>query len=716
MRILCFALPALSLLLLFALAAAQTERTQRPAGAYSGPGGLSLAVPTGWQATAAGDSGVVLRPVSGTAWPIEAVVWPVPEGGEASPAAAAAAQETALCRLAPYARSSQEAFTALDGRQGLLIMGQVQDRDGQLLDSVFVAYASLQRFAVVGTFGAAGSASEVVRGDFGLVARSLVFDEAGGPASTPLPVLPPAVAVNPTTSAPAPVHHGVLPVLPGSPTPDQPSAPAPSEVTGARTPAPSPAAPPPTPSREPVVVVTTPARPAAPDVSPAAPEASSVLQTHVSPTGYRLDVPPDWQVRLVAGRIEAVAPGTAGATVPRAAAFIWPWMRVGAGQDPVAVARQLLRSWDLVDGAADGLAARQTGYAAVLGGTVGRAADTRRLVACCSVASDCALLSGFICEPGDFTEQAPLLVEILASFSGGPWWAGSSVAAGRGRETWTDPDESGLQVPVPAGWKLRGKLQEANGLATLSLEGLSADQTLRVAWHQPALPLYRELTAVLADLGWREGDRYQEGGETTPLRVMPRLTPEEYLSRVWLAAGPRAMDRPSLDVVQRSQNVAMLVAGGEGLVAWAHDAATPGRQRLCLVATGPAPKQVSGGVWQASVMECEAPEGQLAQAAEALRSMVEGAQQQPGGTGHVRAGDIADLQQRARQALAALEGVTPQAEGAVAVLARLQRAGQGSPWVMPALALEPWQKARLQVQSLHPVGDALPELAAEFWK
>lgn len=703
------------------LAMAQTAPTSTPSGQYGGPGGLQLTVPPGWEAFGAGDKGIVLRPRAGSAWPIEAVAWPVPPGGEASPAAAAAAQETALLRLAPYARTGQEAFTALDGRQGLLVTGQVRDRDGQLLDSVFVAYASTERFAVVGTFGPAGTAEELVRGDFGIVARSLVFDAspAEPPRTAPLPVLPTTPTADPhvTTARPLPVVHGDgLPVVP--PAPSANPLPAPDPGAGSAVPTPSRSLPPPPAGSAPATVTTTAPTPPPPaqDTSAASPASPVRLRTLVSPTGYRLDVPSDWQVRLVAGRLEVVSGATTGAGVPPVAAFFWPWMRLGAGQDPLTVARHLLRGWDLVGGAADGLAGRRAGELAILAGTVGRGDQVRRLVACCSVASDCALLSGFICEPQRFAEQAPLLVQVLASFSGGPWWAGDAAAPLQGRETWVDPDQHVLQVPVPAGWKLRGTLKAGLGLAVLNLEGMSADQSLRVGWYQPALPLYRELTPVLADLGWREGDRYQDAGEAIPLRVMPKLTPQEYLTRVWLATGPWAMQQPQLDMLQNSQEAAAMVAGGEGLLVWARDAALPGRQRLCLVATGLPPDMSSGGVWQACVIECEAPEGQLAQAVEGLRLMVDGAQPLPGGAGQVPTERITDLLRAARTALAGLKDVVPQAGEAVAVLARLRKAGQGSPWVMPALALEPWQKARMQVQSLHPVGAALPELTLGFWK
>ncbi|NPV45848.1 MAG: hypothetical protein HPY69_02720 [Armatimonadetes bacterium] len=712
---------AVGLEVISSLAVAQTAPTPSSTGEYAGPGGLRLAVPPGWEALAAGDKGVVLRPLAGAAWPIEVVAWPVPPGGEASPAAAAAAQETALCRLAPYARSGQEAFTALDGRQGLLITGQVRDPDGQLLDSVFVAYASTQRFAVVGTFGPAGTARELVGGDFGVVARSLSFDSSPAPPArtTPLPVLPTPAPLGhpPATTPPLPAAQSDgLPILPPASSNDPLPTPEPGALAGVRSPSPNPPPPPAASDQAPVATTSPASLPAGQDVSATPSALPGRLRTYVSPTGYRLDIPGDWQVRLVVGRLEAVAGDTGGAAVPRTAAFFWPWMRLGADQDPLLVARHILRGWDLVGGAADGLAARRTGEIAVLAGTVGRGDEVRRLVACCSVASDCALLSGFICEPQGFVEQAPLLVQILASFSGGPWWAGASAVAPRGRETWVDPDQQALQVPAPPGWKLRGKLQAAHGLAVLNLEGLSADQSLRVGWYQPVLPLYRELTQVLANLGWREGDRYQEAGETAPLRVMPRLTPKEYLTRVWLAAGPRAMQQPQLDMVQASQEVAAMVAEGEGLVVWARDAAPAGRQRLCLVATGLPPGQNSAGIWQASVMECEAPEGQLAQAVEVLRSMVEGAEQLPGGDAQVPLDSLAELLRTARAALMGLGAVVPPAEGAVPVLARLRKAGQGSPWVMPALALEPWQRARMQLQSLHPVGAALPELTPGFWK
>lgn len=681
---------------------------------------LRVTPPPGWQATLVAGQGAVLKPPDANAWPVEIALWPVPEGAQATPAAAAAAQETALFRLAPYARTSQRDFTTRDGRAGLTVFGQMKGADGQVRDSVFIAFAEGGKFVVLGTFAEAGQGPAAAAGEFDTIARSLVFVAPPPPPAelpaapvAPTPATVPGDPVKPAMPAPTPVTTpgDALPTLP--PALPAPAAPAPTAPA-----APTPAGPSPQPAVPAAETTkTSPGREITiPPVTPAAtPGTTSALTASLN---FRLQVPADWQVRVTDGRVEATAPPAAG-TAPDTGVFCWLWGGLSPEAEPLRLARQCLEGWDLVGANAAGLAGRTVGRQGYLAGTLGPGAAPRRFVACCAISGDTALLSGFYCPPESFATRAPELVKILASFAGGPWWGRASDTKPRpAAGLWTDPDYGVLQVPVPAGWRLKGKLARVNGQWTIALEGVDeADRRCSFAWYQPLQPFYHELTPVLVNLGWREGDRYSSNPGETPARVLNRLEPEEALRRQVLAQGPGQLADVQVEGLPSPEAAQLLTGANASGASYRLQGTSNGavRERYCLVAVADAPEPADAGSWQIAVLQAEGPTGAGGTAAEVLRGVVAGAGVGPGSPG-VPVATVQDLLRRAQTALRALPEPAPRPEGAFPVLAHLTERGTGGLWLVPPLGLDCWQRLARLEGGLTSGGLTMPELAPDFWK
>jgi nucleotide-binding universal stress UspA family protein len=679
-------------------------------------GRYQLTPPPGWTVKDLGETGMLLQPPEPAAWPLEIAVWPIPGGGQPAAVAAAAAQETALYRLAPYARTAQEDFVAGDGWSGLAVTGQIRHPDGKPRESVFVAFADEARFLVIGTFCEPGGAAQILHGDLGSVARSLVRltppPVAPAPPPGPAPVLPPARETPPPVAGP-PVPPLVTPgeaPLPTLPAP-LPTLPAPPAATGPKA-TPEPAALPLLPTLPPPVtppVTPAPVPPVTPE--PATPAPPQWISETPAP-GLRVSHPADWRAVLINGRAE-VRPAAAGAEPPATCgAFYWPWGRVPVGMGAAELARRVLGEWELVGAAAAGLAVRPEGAGVVLAGTVGPAPARRRLVAYCVVNGQAAALTGLYCAPEEFAARAPDLARVAASFTGGPWWLQAPREA-RGLTTWVDMDFGVLQVPTPPGWKIEGSVARANGVWGLRLQAVSADGRLAARWAQPALPFARELTPVLANLGWQEGDRYVNAPGEEALRVMRRLSPEAFATQVWLAQGGPLRGEVTVEETQARPEVATLAPGaqGQGAQVRLRTAGPQGPgQRLCLVAVADAPEIVGAHCWQGAVLEAEGPVGQAEQALAALRTMVSGAEVAPGNPA-VPVEALADLLRRARLAVSGLPAPAGETPGLAAVLTALGPAGQGTAWAQPPQALALWPATAAAF-----VSTTVPELGADFWK
>jgi len=402
-------------------------------------------------------------------------------------------------------------------------------------------------------------------------------------------------------------------------------------------------------------------------------------------------------------------------------ALIWPLAQLQAGQDPAALARDLLARIALVGDRAADLRARTDEGVAVLAGEVGPPEAPWRLVACSFVQRDQGLLTALAARPENFAGALPGLLHVLGTFSGGPWWAD---LPGSGGALWQDPVEDRLRVPVPEGWRIEGQVRRRGEGWRIQLDLSSSDGRMWCRWRQPVQPLFRDFTPVLRNLGWQEGDRYPANAKDSDLKILARLKPQDFLTLYWLRDIANRLGSVVLDEMNVSPAVAAMAGGGNpsGVVATLHGRSpSGGRQRLCLIATSDAADTGEPNCWQAAVLEAEGPSGAALEAFAALRAAVEGATVTDGAPGALR-----DMLAAARRALAAAPETPARARPAVAgaqagvphadVLTIRNDQGRGRLWLQSAAALAPWQQARQTLGRGESVGAAMPELDADYWK
>ncbi|MEN6645517.1 MAG: hypothetical protein ABFE08_23985 [Armatimonadia bacterium] len=688
---------------------------------------LRVRVPEGWTLKEINPTAALLQSEN-PEQRIEVIAWDAPAEGDLSAAAAANAQETALYRRVPYVRRKAEVFRTEAGLEGLAVTGQVRPPEGQLGDSIFIAFAlghegdGGRKYCVIGMFGAAGEAGKLLEGPLGQVARTLevVHPETPAqeqlaakpvpvPAPKPKPPLPVAVVDKPVELPVAPP-----PAVPTPPATDKPglapASPAGVAVTTAPAVADEPKA-----DKAPEKV----APPAVKDVVPVPePEDAQLkLVPFESPLGFKLQYPVGWQVLVREGHIEVTSAAGDGSSAPGAVALIWPLIGV-EGADAASLAKELLERLELTAVGARGLGVRQQDDLAVLAGTVGTGKGSRRVVACSHVRGDSGLLSALVARPDEFDKHLPALLGILDSFEAGPWW--TTVARQSDKTVmWQDPGQGVMQAPVPAGWKVRGGVQPFNGIWTLFVEATSQDERrLSVLWQQPLVPLFRELTPVLRNLGWQEGDKYLANPGDQQLRILSRLSPQDFLTKYWLTTPAQRLESAVLEKVEGKPEAATLTAGDKAagiVVTLRGELDGKPRQRMCVVATADAPVRIGANCWQAGMLQCEAPAGALEEALGVLRAMITGAEVTPGATHPAAASGVQALIAGAKQAI---EALPPAPRGPVGrdVLAGLNERGQGDLWMLSPAAMEPWRKAAVRAGLEGSLGEALPELGQEFWK
>jgi len=441
--------------------------------------------------------------------------------------------------------------------------------------------------------------------------------------------------------------------------------------------------------------------------------------TYQSALGFSFKHPADWRVQLIGGRIEVVAPASDSSGLPPAAAIIWPLARLRVGQDAATLGRTLLAQCEVGDGTAQ-LQARQAGNLSVLSGVVGQGEAAQRLVACCYVQRDHALLTAVMARPDEFQARLPSLLQILDSFAGGPWWIELGSEPAR-TASWHEPVQDRLRLPFPDDWSVQGLVRFVAGVPILSVELHSRDGQLSCLWRQPLAPMFRDLTPDLRNLGWQEGDRYPANARENQLRLMARLSPQDFLTRYWLREGPTRLEDATVDRLTVLAPVAGLAGatGSQGLLAELHgQVAGQQRQRVSLIATGDAPGAVGENCWQAAVLEAEAPAGALGDAVTVLRAAVEGATVGET-TSPAEAGTLRGALVAARAAVAVLPSPPrPQANFAEVLTIRNTR-GLGRLWLLPPQALAPWRQAAQGLREAkpptddHSPGAALPELAPD---
>lgn len=548
---------------------------------------------------------------------------------------------------------------------------------------------------------------------------------------------PPQGEVTPALIQPQPANPGPMPAEVTSRPPSlggpsvTPPAASPDEASHSTAALPAPTIPAPSaPTVNPGPEATGPTSPAQPpavqDVAPAQTVREAGMVREESPLGFSLEHPADWRVQLVEGHLEVVAPPDQGSPVPAAGVIIWPVSQLTVGQDPAELGRHLLAQSQLVGAEAVTLRARLADDVAVLAGKTGGLGAPRRVVACCYVSRDQGMLTAAVARPQEFDQRLPALLHVLESFDGGPWWADTDMPAAK-TVLWQEPASGTgsaahggwLRLPVPDTWQVSGGVRLVGDVPAIAIEMHSADQpALRCLWRQPLVPLFRELTPVLRNLGWQEGDRYPANVRENALRVSARLSPQDYLTRHWLGEGPSRLENAVIDRLTVTQTAAP-VAGQQnaaGVVVMLHgDAAEGPRQRICMVATADAAPGGEPNCWQVGVLEAEAPAGAVAEAMAVLHEAVAGAMVAE----DTPAGVAARLREQIGGARLALEAQVGPAQTAVKhadVLAVRNTQARGRLWLCAPDALGPWrraQQAQAQGQSLDAI---MPELTSGYWQ
>ncbi|MEI6503053.1 MAG: hypothetical protein WCP21_18745, partial [Armatimonadota bacterium] len=396
---------------------------------------------------------------------------------------------------------------------------------------------------------------------------------------------------------------------------------------------------------------------------------------------------------------------------------VWPLTAVVAGQDPATLARRFLSDWKLISAEATTLTARTDGDTTILSGMVKVNDAQRRLVACCQTQGDSGLLTILLLRPEDAKRDLPVLTSILGSFSAGPWWTREPKQELE-QSLWREPSGGPLQLPVPTGWKVRGGAQNYNGTWSLFVDLTSTDpRRLSVTWQQPIVPLYRELTPVLRNLGWQEGDKYVANPGDQALRILSRLSPQDFLTRQWLPNSPLRLQDPVIDKLDAVSGPPALLSGPNPAAASAllHGVTEHGpRERYCLVATADASGRIGANCWQAALLQAEAPQGSLDEALAVLRAAIRGAGVGGSATG---ATGVQALIRGAQEALRCLPTPSHPTATAREVLPNLGPRGKGSLWLMPAQALAPWQEAARKLRETGRTAEGImPELREEFWQ
>ena len=339
---------------------------------------------------------------------------------------------------------------------------------------------------------------------------------------------------------------------------------------------------------------------------------------HEHELGFTLSLPADWRVAVAHGRI-LVGPDP---TEPlKHGVVIWPVTGERAAADDAM--RSFLSELLLPGGGLTTLSeSRGEGSVNVLRAMAG---DGVKLLASYACNHGDGLLVAAMAPAEEFDTERSRMASVVSSFRPGRWM----VPVQEGGEEEVTGEAGLLCWRLPSGWESRGGAEVRGDQTAITIEAVvPGPDRLRVAWHQPLLPGFRSLTALLDSLGWREGDIY--GGEdlAAGMVVYKRRSPRELVKDYLLARHPRSLS----DVTASSEGPAPAVAGllrgagAQGAVVVARGDSTVGpRERLYIVATAAMPAPLEETCWQAAELRAEADEGALAEAVAALTSVVESA-------------------------------------------------------------------------------------------
>ncbi len=161
-------------------------------------------------------------------------------------------------------------------------------------------------------------------------------------------------------------------------------------------------------------------------------------------------------------------------------------------------------------------------------------------------AAEVVMFSAAYAAEAQFERVLPHLRRILASVSIARLTAAVPELLRELTQTWTSPDGQ-LTLELPAGWQARGGVSEYHGHIAIDFEGYFAGPPrLWLAWQQPHTPFFRELTPLLRGYGRLPGQPYQERAAESPLLIMSRLPPAQFVTQYLITRAPPSWEQPQV--------------------------------------------------------------------------------------------------------------------------------------------------------------------------
>ncbi len=620
---------------------------------------FSLEAPDGWEMREVEGRGArLVPPEDGPV--VEIVAWNALRP-PATPEKAAVEHEAVLSRAVDYRRDNVEQIETDAGSPALVVTGRVRSHE-ITESSLFCAYARGATHYVVGTFATEAELADLRAGVLDRMMRSFRPEAGADPATRPPQPVPQPEPVEPAPPAVEPQPDTEPREEPDEPdTPDEPRAPEEAQPGEA-------------PTTMEVGGQTEP-------IGPEPRETRAPWIQHISPTGFSVSMPMDWEVSTVEGVI-TLRPAVQSAR--DSTAIIWPVF----GQDPGArdAVRQAVARIPEMD-IERVSSVREADGATVIEGRTGDA----RFVATWSHQDGFGLLRAAVIPGERWSDDLPDIARMAASFRPGRW-----RVAHRARVDVTG-DHGLVRCRLPEGWQLRGGVRDDAGEVALDIEALGPPgDELRVGWQQPIRPRFRALTALLESLGWREGERYSvpEGGGG--LLIYRRREPQKLVRDLLMKRHPRQLRLMDIDTEPVDSAISDLLPGADAtgrVVTVSGGSAIGPRERIYLAATARSEGALASTCWEAAALRADAPEGELARAINVLVTMVRSASATPRAD-EQGAEALTQLIERARRAAAAipedlLRGATGKLTG---VLAGDPPTSGPSAWQVPAGAGEWWSR------------------------
>jgi hypothetical protein len=665
-------------------------------------GACTITVPDGWQSTdTVGDEGAVLQPPDPRTWPVEVMLWPIPEGGAQTAGAAAAAHEAVIRRVYPYTRRDSSAFTADGGKRGMQVVGEVETASGRAVTCLFIAFADASHYCVIGTFSLPDRADATMADYLQPVAHSLRLGDEGReapPIARPTVTDPPPAVVSPSHQPPVQPRYDPTAVV----SPADPHS-APMQVlgddslqlgdAGRETP---PTALPTVTEPPPAVVSSSHQSPVQPHHDPTAvvstPDPHSVPLQLLGDDFLRLHAPAGWQLERSDGRW-IVRPS--GVQSHAMGVLIWPLVCDESDTTAADVARAALDQWQPSRG--QSFQFRSGGEDATVSftGTITAPAGSLQLVGACTTDHQSALLTAMYL-PTDHAEADRVkMLQMLIGTRIEPLQFTRPRPEGE-YYRWRPPGLPEFSVPIPQGWMARGQVERKHDRWAVSIEATDFSPGRRyISWKQPLSPLFRQLSDLLVSMGYRSADHYspQPGQPYYTLLARPQ-SPEQFIQEYWNrhtqlsltdAVIVRSDSPPELaDLLPTddAQSVYAIVEGASVLGP---------RHNHYLISIGSTPEE-GLHVWQAVVLEAAGLAEDRLSSVQALEQMVAGAAFDDGYTPDPA---LEEMVRAARQAVGALPVHSGRSSGLVSVYSPLSllNADGAERWQPPADAFARWQDA-----------------------